>query len=71
MAHPDPRSLTGTITTLMSAKGYGFIFARDGRQYFFHRSNAIDFDELQPQMIVRFRPIESAKGPRAEYVERL
>jgi cold shock CspA family protein len=64
-------TLTGTVRTLKREKCYGFIHALDGHEYFFHRSDADDFDDLEPGDLVRFLPTQGPKGPRAEQVERL
>jgi cold shock CspA family protein len=64
------RELTGTIKRVAVDKGFGFIGA-DGTDYFFHRSSCDDgtsFDQLQAGDRVRFEPVESRKGPRAEHV---
>jgi CspA family cold shock protein len=62
---------TGTIKTLHTAKGFGFIRADDGTEFFFHRSDVDDFDGLQRGDLVRFAAASGAKGPRAEQVERV
>ena len=64
-------TLTGTIRTIKHDKSYGFIHATDGLEYFFHRSDAEDFDDLQPGDLVRFLPAQGPKGLRAQIVERL
>jgi cold shock CspA family protein len=67
---PDlPAKLAGTIRTLMADKGFGFIHGHDEREYFFHRSECPDFQDLEIGTAVRFEPTEGAKGPRAEKVE--
>lgn len=65
-----PQKLDGTVKTLHVEKGFGFIAAVDGQQYFFHRSAVDDFDTLEVGDAVRFVAGEGAKGPRAEAVER-
>src|SRR3989442_15992717 len=40
---------TGTIKKLVSDRGFGFIAAEDGREYFFHRTgldSSVNFDSL-------------------------
>ena len=40
---------TGTIKKLVSDRGFGFIAAEDGKEYFFHRTGLdsnINFDSL-------------------------
>ena len=62
--------LNGTIKRLMSDKGFGFVAAADGNEYFFHQSacNGVQFDELREDQAVTFDAGEGPKGPRAENV---
>jgi cold shock protein len=58
----------GTIKKLVSDRGFGFITAEDGKDYFFHRSgldSAINFDSLAGGERVQFEIEASQKGPRA------
>ncbi len=60
---------TGTIKKLVSERGFGFITAEDGRDYFFHRSEVeSDFDRLVGGEKVNFEVEPSPKGPRAKSV---
>ncbi len=60
---------TGTIKKLVSERGFGFITAEDGRDYFFHRSGVdSDFDRLIGGEKVQFEVESSPKGPRAKSV---
>lgn len=54
----------------MGDKGFGFVAAGDGREYFFHRSACVDipFNELREGQSVTFEPGEGPKGPRAENI---
>jgi CspA family cold shock protein len=63
-------SLTGTIKRLVSDKGFGFIAAGDGNEYFFHNSacSGVRFDELREGQHVTFERGQGPKGPRAENV---
>ena len=60
----------GTIKRLVSDKGFGFVAAQDGSEYFFHRSacNGIRFDDLREGQSVTFEAGQGPKGPRAENV---
>ena len=62
--------LNGTIKRLMGDKGFGFVAAEDGNEYFFHQSacNGVEFDELREDQAVTFDAGEGPKGPRAENV---
>jgi len=60
---------TGTIKKLVSDRGFGFIAAEDGKEYFFHRSGTEgNFDSLQGGEKVSFEVESSPKGPRAKSV---
>ena len=62
---------TGTIKKLVSERGFGFIAAEDGKEFFFHRSEletAADFDRLVGGERVEFEPEASPKGPQATKV---
>lgn len=55
---------------MLNDKGFGFITAEDGKEYFFHQSGVnYNFDHLKKGMSVTFEPGEGLKGPRAEDVE--
>ncbi len=59
---------SGTIKKLVSERGFGFITATDGKDYFFHRTGTegtIDFDRLVGGEKVQFEVEASPKGPRA------
>ena len=62
---------TGTIKKLISDRGFGFITAEDGKDYFFHRdglSGTLDFDRLTGGEKVSFDVESSPRGPRATNV---
>jgi len=62
---------TGTIKKVVSDRGFGFITAEDGKEYFFHRSgleSSLDFDRLSGGEKVEFEIETSPKGPRAARV---
>ncbi len=59
---------SGTIKKVVSDRGFGFIAAEDGKEYFFHRSGLqapLDFDSLGAGEKVTFEVESSPKGPRA------
>jgi len=64
-------AVNGTIKRLVSDKGFGFVAAQDGTEYFFHRSacTGVRFDELREGQSVSFEKGEGPKGPRAERVQ--
>ncbi len=61
----------GTIKRLVADKGFGFIAAGDGNEYFFHQSACTQtpFDELREGQAVTFEKGQGPKGPRAEKVK--
>ena len=61
---------TGTIKTLTN-KGFGFIAASNGTEYFFHQSACVgtSFDSLHEGQTVTFDVGQGPKGPRAENVK--
>jgi len=61
---------TGTIKTITN-KGFGFIEAGDGKEYFFHQSACVgvSFDSLHEGQSVTFDVGQGPKGPRAENVK--
>jgi CspA family cold shock protein len=62
-------TMNGTIKRLTD-KGFGFIAASDGTEYFFHQSacGGVRFDELREGQSVTFERGQGPKGPRAENV---
>jgi CspA family cold shock protein len=59
---------TGTVKKVVADRGFGFITAADGKEYFFHRSGlqpSLDFDRLMGGETVEFDIEQSPKGPRA------
>jgi cold shock protein len=63
-------TMSGTIKRLVSEKGFGFIAAGDGAEYFFHQSacSGTPFDSLREGQAVTFERGQGPKGPRAENV---
>lgn len=63
----------GTIKRLVRDRGFGFVAAPDGREFFFHRSaltqGALIFETLEEGQAVTFDEEPSAKDPRAGNVE--
>jgi len=64
-------ALNGTIKRLVSDKGFGFILATDGNEYFFHSSacGQTPFDELREGQAVIFDRGQGPNGPRGENVK--
>jgi CspA family cold shock protein len=63
----------GTVKKLISERGFGFITAEDGKDYFFHKDGlapSMDFDRLVGGETVTFEVEAGPKGPRAVQVQR-
>lgn len=60
--------INGTIKRIVSDKGFGFVAAADGTEYFFHNSSVqgTRFDQLREGQAVTFEKGQGPKGPRAE-----
>ena len=59
---------TGTIKKVVADRGFGFITAEDGKEYFFHRGGLIaplEFDRLVGGERVSFEIEHEPEGPRA------
>jgi CspA family cold shock protein len=59
---------SGTVKKVVSDRGFGFITAEDGKDYFFHRDGldrSLDFDRLVGGEAVTFEVEASQRGPRA------
>ena len=60
--------MNGTIQRLVSDKGFGFILADDGNEYFFHNSGSCQgtrFDELREGQAVTFEKGQVPRVPAA------
>lgn len=62
--------INGTIKKIVGDKGFGFIAAADGHEYFFHQSACTQtaFDDLREGQAVTFEQGQGPKGPRGENV---
>ena len=63
-------AMNGTIKRMVSDKGFGFVAAEDGNEYFFHQSacTRTPFDSMREGDNVTFTVGQGPKGPRAENV---
>lgn len=63
-------TMNGTIKRILPDKGFGFIAASDGNEYFFHQSacGQTPFDQLHEGQAVTFERGQGPKGPRGENV---
>ncbi|MEO7118235.1 MAG: cold shock domain-containing protein [Candidatus Limnocylindrales bacterium] len=58
----------GTVKKVVADRGFGFIAAEDGKEYFFHRDGldrTLDFDRLVGGEKVAFDVESNPRGPRA------
>lgn len=67
--------MKGTVKMFNKEKGYGFIHAEDGRDYFFHYSALImdkedEYKTAEKGENVEFDVQESERGPRAANVKK-
>lgn len=64
--------LRGTIKRIIRDKGFGFVAAEDGNEYFFHQASCVDrdFDQFREGTTLLFEAGQGPKGPRAENVRR-
>jgi cold shock protein len=63
---------TGSVKKVISDRGFGFITADDGKDYFFHRNEvqgSLDFDRLVGGEKVNFEVESNPRGPRAVRVQ--
>lgn len=63
--------MTGSISKVISDKGFGFIQGEDGQEYFIHRSALRDgsvFEQLREGQPIVFDAGRGDKGLRAENV---
>ena len=65
--------MKGTVKMFDKEKGYGFIRAEDGRDYFFHYSVLVmdDYKTAEKGENVEFDPVESERGLRAGNVRKI
>ena len=62
---------TGIVKKVVADRGFGFITADDGKDYFFHRSEVqapLDFDQIVGGERVEIEVQQSPRGPRAARV---
>jgi len=57
--------MEGTIKFFNSAKGYGFIAAEDGKEYFVHQSGLQEGVTLEQDDQVTFDVGQGERGPKA------
>jgi cold shock protein len=63
--------MNGMVARVMADKGFGFIRAENGQEYFFHQSAVLGarIYELREGQPVTFEAGQGPKGPRAENVQ--
>jgi cold shock CspA family protein len=62
---------SGVVSRLIEGKGFGFIRADSGHEFFLHMSNCLGstWAQLSPGVAVTFVPTMTAKGSRAVLVK--
>ena len=65
--------MKGTVKMFDKEKGFGFIHAEDGKDYFFHYSALVmdDYKTAEKGENVEFDVEESTRGPRANNVRKV
>ncbi len=61
--------MEGKIKFFNESKGYGFITADDGKEYFLHISGLVGNPRLKPEDTVTFDVEDGERGPKAVNVE--
>jgi CspA family cold shock protein len=62
--------MEGTVKFFNEVKGFGFITAEDGKDYYVHSSGLKEGVSITEGDKVSFKVVESDRGPRAEEVEK-
>ena len=62
--------LNGTVKWFSNEKGYGFVIAEDGKEYFAHFTKIVmdGFKTLSQGQKVTFDIVEGEKGPQADAI---
>lgn len=65
--------MKGTVKMFDKEKGFGFIRAEDGKDYFFHYSSLLmdEYKTAEKGEAVEFDVVESERGPRAGNVKKV
>ena len=61
--------MKGKIKFYNPGKGFGFITAEDGKDYFVHQTGLKEGINLQENDAVTFEVVDGDRGPKAENVE--
>lgn len=65
--------MNGTVSNVLSRKGFGFITGENGQEYFFHISETKEWETIANEFLVlgantikvTFETMKTPKGPRA------
>lgn len=63
--------MRGKVRSLFKDKNYGFILGEDGKDYFLHRTECPEFENIQIGDEVEFEEYETEKGLRAGRISRV
>ena len=61
--------MKGTVKFFNQSKGFGFIAAEDGKEYFVHQTALVDTDTIRDNDSVEFDVEEGDRGPKAVNVK--
>ncbi len=69
--HQELQRQNGIVVRLFSERGYGFIKAHSGEEFFMHVRNCVGdtWQQLEEGAIVTFLPSATDKGGRANFVK--
>lgn len=57
--------MNGTVKFFNDMKGFGFIVAEDGKEYFVHQTGLKDGVVIRDNDAVEFEVVEGDRGPKA------
>ncbi len=64
----EEQDMKGTVKFFNESKGFGFIAADDGKEYFVHKTALKEGVTLQENDAVTFDVVEGDRGPKADNV---
>lgn len=62
------KKMEGKVKFFNAAKGFGFITADDGKDYFVHQSNLVGIASLKENDHVSFEVVDGERGQKAANV---
>lgn len=62
--------MNGTVKFFNEMKGFGFVVAEDGKEYFVHQTGLKEGTVIRDNDAVEFEVVEGDRGPKAVNVAR-